>query len=70
MVEQPGDAAKVKKAASRKPSTSVPSELEELAREVARLSGAQPLEADTVEADIDESTEKRSVKAKKQLDLF
>jgi topoisomerase-4 subunit A len=70
MVEQPGDAAKVKKTASRKATTTVPSELEELAKEAARLSGAQPLEADTVEADIDEGTEKRSVKAKKQLDLF
>jgi topoisomerase-4 subunit A len=70
VAEQPGDAAKVKKAASRKAPTAVPSELEELAKEAARLSGSQPLEADAVEVDIDESTEKHSVKAKKQLDLF
>ncbi|MFD2999245.1 DNA gyrase/topoisomerase IV subunit A [Pontibacter toksunensis] len=73
-VEQPGDdKAKTKKTAPRKASVSVPTELQLLAEEAARISAAQHNDAEPVLKDIDDSTEsleKEALKRKKQLDLF
>ncbi|WP_161891214.1 DNA gyrase/topoisomerase IV subunit A [Pontibacter russatus] len=70
-VDHPEDEkAKGKRAAPRKGPAAVPAELKELAEEAARSSSIQPPEADNVEPGMEDDTEMRALKRKKQLDLF
>ncbi|GAA4445514.1 DNA gyrase/topoisomerase IV subunit A [Pontibacter saemangeumensis] len=62
--------SKGKKTVAKKGAAALPTELKELAAEAARLSNVQPLAADHVEPDTDESAAKAELKRKKQLDLF
>ncbi|WP_276496105.1 DNA gyrase/topoisomerase IV subunit A [Pontibacter litorisediminis] len=69
-VEQPEDDKPKAKKAARKEPVSLPSQLKELAEEAARASGAQPMQAEAVEIDVDTEEAKKALKEKKQLDLF
>jgi topoisomerase-4 subunit A len=61
---------KSKKVTTKREAVTLPAELRELAEEAARASGNQPVTEDDVQVVTEDSSAKKVLKEKKQLDLF